>query len=314
MERKIVFIINPAAGKRDRSAEIEKLARACMEEDGRPYIVYKTKAPGDGEAFVREYAKDNPDSELLFVACGGDGTLNEVVNGAIGFRQASVTHYPCGTGNDFIKSLRIDPASFSDMKALISGESEEMDVIECAGRYSLNICSVGLDARVSALVSKIKTIPLISGSGAYILSLVTNLFKKIAEKYRISVNNQVYDGDYVIVVAANGTHYGGGFNPVPEALPNDGILDFLLVKKLSRFVIAKVVNKYREGRYREIMKYFTRLSGRALELTSEKPVAVNVDGEVYFEKNVLITLSDKKILFGLPAGASSVIRKEKAFA
>lgn len=175
-------------------------------------------------------------------------------------------------------------------------------MIECSGRYSLNICSVGLDARIAADVSKIKKLPFISGSGAYILSTIINLFKRISEKYKIKVNNQVYDGCYVIVVAANGTHYGGGFNPIPEASPKDGILDFLLVKKLPRFVIAKVINKYKQGRYREIMKYFTRISGKSLELFADKPVVVNVDGEIIREKDIRISLSEKRIPFCLPAG------------
>jgi YegS/Rv2252/BmrU family lipid kinase len=303
MERKIVFVINPAAGKRDRSKEIEKLIHKCMEGENTQYVLYRTKAPGDGENFVRNFAQADTGSEILFVACGGDGTLNEVLNGAIGFKNVSVTHYPCGSGNDFIKSLRINIEKFTDIKALVSGKTEEIDVIECGGRYSLNICSIGLDARIAADVPKLKRLPFVSGSGAYILSMISNFFKKISEKYRIKVNDEVYDGYYVIVVAANGTHYGGGFNPIPEASPKDGVLDFLLVKKLSRFVIAKVVNKYKQGRYREIMKYFTCLSGKTLELFAEKPVIINVDGEIIEKKDVKISLSEKRIPFCFPAGA-----------
>jgi len=306
MEESIVFIVNPAAGKHDTSRETEKLIRECMAGDERQYVIYKTKAPGDGESYVRSVAVRGGNRHL-FVACGGDGTLNEVVNGAVGYENVTVTHYPCGSGNDFIKSLRIKPEYFKDMGRIVSGESAKLDIIECGGRYSINICSVGLDARIAADVPKMKKLPAVKGSGAYMLALVTNMMKRLSEKYRIVVNGEEYNGEYIIVVAASGTHYGSGFNPIPEALPNDGILDFLLVKKISRLVAASVVNKYKQGRYRDIMKYFTRLSGKTLELFAQKPVAVNIDGEIIRRKDVRIELSDKKIMFRLPAGVNSPI-------
>ncbi|MCE6983484.1 lipid kinase, partial [Pseudomonas frederiksbergensis] len=85
-------------------------------------------------------------------ACGGDGTLNECVNGAVGHDNVAVTHFPCGTGNDFIKMFGEEKDRFFDLSDLVRGEVRPLDVMECCGRYAVNICSVGIDARIGTEV------------------------------------------------------------------------------------------------------------------------------------------------------------------
>ena len=97
---KHVFIINPAAGKENAYETI----KAALESLETPvdYTLYLTKGQGDATAYVRSYCREHAE-RVRFYACGGDGTLNEVVNGLVGFPQASLGCYPSGSGNDFVK-------------------------------------------------------------------------------------------------------------------------------------------------------------------------------------------------------------------
>ena len=135
---KHLFIVNPTAGKKDCSAEIARKAYETLKPMGVNYEIYLTRAPHDAERKIREEAASG---EQLFVyACGGDGTLNECVNAAVGLKNVAVTNYPCGTGNDFIKIFGDEKERFFDLAALATGEVHAFDVIETCGRYSVNIC------------------------------------------------------------------------------------------------------------------------------------------------------------------------------
>ena len=98
---KHIFVINPASGVKNRTEEITSLVKQVLSEED--YIIYETKGIGDAIIFVREFIVSHPNDSLRFYACGGDGTLNEVVNGAIGYDNVEVTNYPIGSANDFLK-------------------------------------------------------------------------------------------------------------------------------------------------------------------------------------------------------------------
>ena len=103
------FIINPVAGGKDRTEEISCTVKEAMKSaaPNDAFEIYVTKGPMDASRAVKEKASGG--EELRIYACGGDGTLNECVNGAAGFENAAVTHYPTGTGNDFIKIFNFFP-------------------------------------------------------------------------------------------------------------------------------------------------------------------------------------------------------------
>ena len=97
---KYIFIINPAAGKEDSERELLNLLKERKDFD---FDVYYTKSQKDATYYIRKYRKENPDGYLCFVACGGDGTVNEVINGIYGLDNVSFGIWPCGSGNDYVK-------------------------------------------------------------------------------------------------------------------------------------------------------------------------------------------------------------------
>ena len=296
---KHLFIINPAAGSRDRTAYYtEQIEKICAPR-GLTYRIEVSKAPGDCTRIAKEAAESGEEYRLY--ACGGDGTLNEVVNGAAGYDNVSVTVFSGGSGNDFVK-LFDKPEAFFDLERLLDCEETTFDLIRCNDDYSLNICSVGLDARIGTDVSNYKRLPLLHGFRAYAASTVVNVIRGIAEHYVVEIGGETFDDEYTFVCVCNGRFYGGGFNPVPEADPADGLLDVLLVKKVTRAQVPVVIGKYKDGRYKELPDLVKHMRVKSLRIRCDKATPVNLDGEVRTAQVVDFKVADEKLRFFYPKG------------
>ena len=292
---KHLFIINPAAGSRDRTEEYRKKIEAvCGSLD---YRIEVSQAPGQCRDLAKAAAQTG--EEYRIYACGGDGTLNEVASGAAGYENVAVTAFAGGSGNDFIRMFD-RPEVFSDLRQLLDAKDDTFDLIRCNDDYSLNICSVGLDARIGTDVSRYKRLPLLHGFRAYAASTVVNVIKGISEHYVIEVNGQVIDGDKTMICACNGRFYGGGFNPVPDADPSDGLMDVLVVEKVSRLQVPGVVGKYKAGRYKELPHLVRHYRTDRLKVICDKPTPVNLDGELRMYQEVEFSIAPEKIRFFYP--------------
>ena len=296
---KHLFIINPAAGKFDQTAALSAKIRGFCDGRGLDYSIRVSRRPGDCTAITREAAADS--SFCRIYACGGDGTLNEVVCGAAGVEHLAVTHFPCGSGNDFIKNFS-DPTAFRSLERLLDSEELLLDLIRVGPDHCLSICSIGLDARIAGAVQSCKRLPLISGNGAYTLSTVINLAHPLHHHYLIEVNGQRIDSRLTLICICNGRFYGGGYEPVPEAMPDDGILDVLLVSKVSRFQVASMIGAYKAGRYAEYPALFRHIRTQKLTVHCAQEELVNLDGEIRRGRDVEILLSDRKLRFFRPKG------------
>ena len=296
---KHLFIINPAAGSRDRTQEYRKKITAACEQRGLDYEIAVSKAPGNCTELARQAAQSGEEYRLY--ACGGDGTLNEVAAGAAGYENVSVTVFSGGSGNDFVKLFN-ETEPFFDLERLLDCEETAFDLIRCNSDISLNICSVGLDARIGTDVSRYKRLPLLQGFRAYAVSTLFNVIKGVAEHYVVKIGDEVIDGKHTLICACNGRYYGGGFNPVPEADPCDGMLDVLLVKKVSRFKVAKVVGKYKNGKYKEFPHLIRHFRTDRLQILCDKPTPINLDGELRMGQQVDISVAKEKLRFFYPKG------------
>jgi len=301
---KHLFVINPAAGGiKGKISEIEREIKTFAESLDDPYEIYTTKAPMDACGKITGEAETT--DKLYVYACGGDGTLNECTNGAALRKNVAITHYPCGTGNDFLKTYGHENVEkFRDLQALSTGTIRQLDLIDCDGRYGINICSVGIDARVGADVHKYSNIPIIGGATGYVVSLVVNVIKGVTQKFRITVDGTVIDKKITLACACNGRFYGGGFNPVPDAIPDDGILECLIVEPVSRLKVAQLVGRYSQGRFREFPGFFTYIRGSGMEIECDQEFVVNIDGEAIFAEKISFKLVPKGINFIFPEGVT----------
>ncbi len=298
---KHVFIINPAAGKNKAACDmIPKIKKFCGEKQ-LDYMVHETKGPGDAIGFIKDY----PTDELTrFYACGGDGTVFEVVNGAYGKKNVQVAVIPLGSGNDFIR-LFGKKEDMLDLEVHLNGTPIQLDLIKCGDIYAINQCSMGLDAEVNAKQAYFKKMPLMTGESAYVASLLYCFLKKISNTFTIQIDdNEPYTQHTVFCVAANGRWYGGGFMAAPLAMPDDGLLDFIIVKKnMSRAKLLSLMGKYKAGKHLD-WDCTTFVRGKKIKLHCDEIAAVNCDGEKQYVNDIVFELADEKITFVVPSNSN----------
>ena len=301
---KHIFIINPNAGKHDSRQRIYDMADALRNQHGLEVQCILTKNQGHATELARKLCESG--EELRFYACGGDGTANEVANGVIGYDNAAMTVIPVGTGNDFLKNFGDGAALFEDAENLWDGPRFPMDAIDVNGRIALTIACSGIDARVAADVHKYSESPLLDGKASYIYSLAVNfLFKGISSRWTVELDGEAVEDDYSLVAVCNGRYYGGGFMPVPEARMNDGVLNTLVVQKVSRVTFAKFVGPYAKGEYHKFPHLAHCSTPQVIRIRSQKEDIVTcLDGECMTSNDVTIRLSDKKLNFFGPEGCS----------
>ena len=141
-----------------------------------------------------------------------------------------------GSGNDFLRMFGPDACRFYDLRALLDAPQASVDLIECNGRLALNVCSVGFDARIGLGAADFKKLPLVSGPLAYQLSAVRTIVQGIHRPYRVTIDGERLPGEaFTLICACNGRYYGRA--GLLTRLPNDGLLDFVVVPAVSRLTI-----------------------------------------------------------------------------
>lgn len=301
---KHIFIINPTAGKANSQQKIYDMADALRRKHGLEVQCILTKKRGHATEIARKLCESG--EKLRFYACGGDGTANEVANGIIGYDNAAMTVIPVGTGNDFLKNFGPDAEKFRDAENLWDGVEFDMDAIDCNGRIALTIACSGIDARIAADVHKYGDSPMLDGKGSYVAALIANvLFKGIASHWTVEVDGQSMENDYALVAVCNGRYYGGGFMPIAEARMDDGVLNTLVVKKVSRLSFAKFVGPYSKGEYYKFPQVAQSYTAQVIRITSDCPDIVTcLDGECMSNQEVEIRMSDKRLHFFGPEGCN----------
>ncbi len=297
---KHIFIINPAAGKGDKRQKIYDMADALREKHGLEVECILTTSRGHATTIARERAETG--EELRFYACGGDGTINEVANGIAGFENAAMSCIPIGTGNDFLKNFGADAALFADAENLWDGEVQQLDMIDCGGRLGLCIACSGIDARVADDVHKYDA--QMSGKKAYIASLAVNfVFKDINRHWTVTLGDEEIEGDFALVAVCNGRYYGGGFMPIGTARMNDGLLNTLVVKGITKPTLLRFVGPYSKGQYHKFPKYAAYYEAPTVRIRStERDITTCIDGETIVSDDITIRLADRKLNFFGPKG------------
>ena len=300
---KHLFIINPVAGGRDMTGDIRSLVEKAFSFRDEDFEIHVTRAPHDATEKIRLEASSG--KELRVYACGGDGTFNECVCGAAMQPNVAVCPFPAGTGNDFCRMFGTDADLFRDLDALLEGQVRTIDLISCNGSYSANICSVGIDARIGTEVHKYSSLPLIGGAGGYVISAIVNAFKGIATNMHVRCGDYDFTQKYSLICACNGRFYGGGFNPSPCALLDDGLLDIYIVKKVSLFTFARCIGKYASGHADDFPQYITHLRETELFIDFDREDVINLDGEALRAASVAIKLLPKALNLIVPKGLGS---------
>lgn len=304
METVHLFIVNPAAGKKDMSAEIPEKAKRLSLENCFAEI---TQGKGDASRIAEKWVGENPDKFIRIYACGGDGTINEVINGVYKYQNCAVGGIPTGTGNDFLRTFEeFSLEDFLNLEKMTKGKIKTIDLISCEGHIGMNEVSVGYDCAVAKNVVKFKNIPFVGGSLAYKISLVYCLFSKMRHRFNLFADGKPMDNngkDYLLAVFGNGKYYGGGIKGAPKSDPCDGLLDLVYISRVSVPRFLSLVSQFIKGRHlddRRCEKHVKYCRCRSVKIETNGFADISVDGEIYSMLNPEVKIIENAVKIILP--------------
>jgi len=289
MANKVKLIFNPIAN----------LGRAWNAASAlRPIIAENIDADWAGTVYpthatelARKAAEDGYD---LVIAMGGDGTMHEVLNGLMQVpaeKRPKLGLVPLGSGNDLSFACGISTKPEEALRQAFIGEPHFIDVARIKDDYGrdeywANAVGIGFDTIVTIKSRKVK---MFQGFGAYLTAVLqTILFQYEQFHLNIEVDGQHMEKDSVFLVLMNGKREGGGFHVTPDAEPDDGVLDYLLVDKVSRLRMLRILPEVLKGTQGK-MKDCHLGRFNKMEIHSDKPLFLHVDGEIFATPNAPVT-------------------------
>jgi len=270
--KKYKLIANPAA-RRGNTQLIISRTLELLAKRGIAYDLALTAGPKEAGLIARAACRDYD----VIVAIGGDGTVNEVIQGMV-FSDTPLGIIPGGTGNDFVRSLRIPNRLEQAVDIVLAGQTRRIDVGKINGTYFANNIGFGFDAAVN-----ITTYSMSSNTGGlslYLRALVRTLGKYRPVQLAITMNGRTIDQETFLLSIGNGTTCGGGFKLTPHAKLDDQLLDVTLLKPLP---LASLLWHFPKVFLGTIDRASCASLERTTELTvtSNGPVPIQVDGEIF---------------------------------
>lgn len=298
---KCYFILNPVAGSGEKGKQFLDAYEKLKSLNKYDINIYETIGKGDSTRFVGEICTKFPNEDIYIFACGGDGTMNEVVTGVANYPNATLGIIPTGSCNDFLKTFK--EYDFMDLEKQINGTKIPCDLIKVDEFYSLNVTNIGFDAKVNydqiRLRSKFHNV-----KKAYNHAIIKNILKPLGDKVKITVDGkELFNGKALLMAFGNAQYYGGGYHCTPKAVVNDGVIDAMVIKKVSVLTFACLISKFKKGliydnpKYRCIAKC---AQGKTFVVESPNVLTICIDGETIHRKKVTIEVLKHKINFLIP--------------
>ncbi|MGI6668281.1 MAG: diacylglycerol/lipid kinase family protein [Acetivibrionales bacterium] len=296
---KHLFIVNPVAGKGyalRRIAEIKEYFETGGKAGEEEYEIRVTEYPGHATEIAREYSSAQ---NLRIYSVGGDGTLNETLNGMAG-SGSILGVIPSGSGNDFIRSIAGDNIPENIIRHTVEGKEKPVDYARINDKYFINIASLGFDAEVAYQTNHFKKLPLISGSMAYVLGILSTISICKNHHMELRTDNGVLSGKTLLVAVGIGKYYGGGVLALPDAEVDDGLFDICYVEAKPRLDILRLFTKYMKGLHREIEGVHL-IRSKSVEIIPDEPIPLNRDGEIVMADKAVFEIFPKGIPFIVPS-------------
>lgn len=272
---KYIFVINSYTLKDEINEVIHRIKDFCV-KNNMEFEVEINNEDNSTEDIVKKYKKCG----YTIVAVGGDGMINRVLNTLVGTNN-TLGFIPCGTGNDFYRSVS------KEMK----NEIEECDVIKINDRYFINVACFGIDADVANNKGLIKS-KIIPKSQRYNVSVINSFLKYEPRHFILKINNEEIEGDFATVAVCNGGYYGSGYNISPNFKLNNGLIDVYAVEDDNKFNIMKMILSMKKGKHEKYKKVHKFQTNR-LTIISNKEINSNIDGEELESKKFNIEVKGK---------------------
>lgn len=298
---KYYFLINPNAGKGKAAEFIKPKIEQYIAQTGIDAEIYMPTSGSDGREFVHN--KCMTGEQMRVYACGGDGTLFQIINGAYGFDNVEVGIIPLGSGNDFAKMLG-DKETLLDVENQVEGAAVKFDLVKSGDTVGISHCSVGLDAVICAKKDDFNKPSFMTGEMAYVASTLYCFLGKIARKITVKIDDdEPFTINSIFCLAANAQWYGGGFKSAPYAKLTDGKLDFIVVeKKLSKLKLFPIIAAYKSGNHLtgKYDDFVTFKQGKKITVHSDTPIPMICDGESSTITDATFEIVEKGINFIVP--------------
>lgn len=259
--------------------------------------IFKTEYAGHAIEMIREICASDPWAEIHVY--GGDGSVFESVNAVMsaGCSEKTVVYvHPFGTGNDFVRN-------FSEAQY---NQPYVIDLIQFNEKYAANEINVGFDCDVVCMTQKVKKLKIFKGSAAYMVSILLSLLKPMGKRISLTVTDEngkkeEIDSKLLLCLVANGGYYGGGFNCAPRAKLDDGLFEFLTVKKISRIKFLKFFLGFKKGKHiqsdgtihHKYAKFLTYKRVKSVEFHNIRNICA--DGEIFSFDKLTLSVQEKAI-------------------
>ncbi len=271
-EPRVLILFNPFAGQAYNLKQTLESAADIWRSKGWDVEVRPTKAPGDATLQARLAAEQGYD---VVVAAGGDGTVNEVVNGLVGTRVA-LGVLPVGTVNIWARELGLPMDLHRVANAFLTAQLEQIDVGKAGERFFLLMAGIGFDGAVTAQINPSEKKRL--GVFAYVKQTLQLAWCYQGVRSFICIDGQRIRGRILLIVIGNSQLYGGVVKLTADAIVNDGLLDVCVIKGRSMLVAPLRLLSVFTRRYNRDPKV-VYYRARQIEIKGKKLLPVQVDGD-----------------------------------
>lgn len=300
---KHLFLINPNAGKGKAFETVMPKIKEATAERNMDYKVYVSKSSQDTHDYCKKIGESGEKTRIY--ACGGDGTIYDIVNAIYGYNNVEFAAVPLGSGNDFIRIFGTKE-QFMDIGAQIDGTAIKIDAIKCGDRIAVNQCSMGFDAEVCSKQADFKKLPWLTGESAYTASLFYCLKSKTSNRFTITIDDgEPITDNFVFAFCGNSRFYGGGYQAAPYAVPDDGLLDFSIVRAMKIPRLVTQIGNYKKGRHFKWPETIY-VRGKKMTVHSDTPASVNVDGECDLVTDSTFEIIPSAFSFVIPTTSSYI--------
>lgn len=301
-----VIVANPTAGGRGAGRLAERVDRELRDAGAASDVQY-TSVRGEAETITRAELQRRPDgggTRLCIAACGGDGTVQEVVNALRGQPDENgiLGIVPAGRCNDFASAFGIAGDAHRIAQILMAGHTQQVDLGRVNDRFFCTVAALGFDAAVSRFVDGMR-LPL-RGTAAYLYGVLRVLLSYAPVDVRLNINGETLDGPVFLAASANTPCYGGRMRIAPDAHPGDGLLDLCLISPLSRLRVIRLLRRVIRGEHRDLPEVRLLRAGK-IRIESAQPREIWADGEYVARTPATIESVKDAVEMAVPASAMS---------
>lgn len=270
--RKYFIINNPTSGSRGKNQKVLREVVDYFTQKNVPADLHLTSPTQNAWDIVQEKC-DTSYTDLLVV--GGDGTINESVNGLQPDIPLSII--PAGTGNDFVKMLNLGKTLSEQLDTVLNGRIHRIDLGECNGRKFVNGVGIGFDGQIVEDMRR-KKVPLLSGHAKYYYHVLQILASYKERTFQFELDREAYKQELILMTVGNGSTFGGGFKLMPNARLDDGLLEVCCIGAISalrRFLNVGRLSNGSHGQLPEVRFY----QAREITLATHDYLFAHMDGE-----------------------------------